>query len=305
MKIDRLIGILAVLLQQKTVTAPYLAEKFEVSRRTINRDVEALSNAGIPIYTTQGINGGISILDGYKIDKTLLTSSDMQAILAGLRSLDSISGTNRYAQLMDKLSAGSSPCITGDSSILIDLGSWKELELSVKIETIHAAINSLRRIYFEYFSPNGESNREIEPYYLIFRWSSWYVMGWCIEKKDWRLFKLTRMTNLTVSEQFEKKMAPYPDFTIEEIYPNRINVKAIVAPEHKWRLIEEYGENSFFVQPDGNLFFETNCFSDNAKVISWVLSLKDGVTLLEPKELQKELCIFGKSLNDKYLEGNL
>ena len=302
MKIDRLIGILAILLQQKTVTAPYLAEKFEVSRRTINRDVEALINAGIPIYTTQGINGGISILDGYKIDKTLLTSSDMQAILAGLRSLDSVSGTNRYAQLMDKLATGSSPCITGDKSILIDLGSWKELELSDKIEKIHAAINSTRKIRFAYFSPSGESRRDIEPYYLIFRWSSWYVMGWCTDKQDWRLFKLTRMTDLSVSEVFERKTAPYPDFTIDEIYSNRISVKAIVVPEHKWRLIEEYGESSFHEQSDGNLFFESNCFSDKEKVIIWALSLKDGITLLEPEECITELNSFGQALIDKYSE---
>lgn len=305
MKIDRLIGIISILLQQKTVTAPYLAEKFEVSRRTINRDVEVLASAGIPVYTTQGINGGISILDGYKIDKTLLTSSDMQAILAGLRSLDSVSGTNRYAQLMEKLSAGSSPCITGDRSILIDLGSWKELELSDKIEMIHDAINSFRRICFAYYSPHSESNRDIEPYYLIFRWSSWYVMGWCTDKQDWRLFKLNRMTNLSVSERFEKKKAPYPDFTIEEIFPNNIRVKAIVSSEHKWRLIEDYGEKSFIEQADGNLIFESNCFFDTDKIISWVLSLKDGVTLLEPKELQKELAVFGKTLCDKYSEDSI
>lgn len=177
MKIERLIGILSILLQQKTVTAPYLAEKFEVSRRTINRDVEALASAGIPIYTTQGVNGGISILEGCAIDKTLLTSSELQAILAGLRSIDSVSGTNRYAQLMEKLSAGSSSYITGDRSILIDLDSWKELELPDKIEKIQDAIYSSRRICFSYHSPHGESDRDIEPYYLIFRWSSWYVMG--------------------------------------------------------------------------------------------------------------------------------
>lgn len=96
MKIDRLIGILSILLQQEKVTAPYLAEKFEVSRRTINRDIEQLCQAGIPLMTTQGQSGGVSIIDGYSIDRTLLSSADMQAILAGLRSLDSISGTNRY-----------------------------------------------------------------------------------------------------------------------------------------------------------------------------------------------------------------
>lgn len=82
MKIDRLIGILSILLQKEKTTAPFLAEKFEVSRRTINRDIEALCKAGIPIVTAQGQNGGISIMEGYKIDRTLLTSDDMQAILA-------------------------------------------------------------------------------------------------------------------------------------------------------------------------------------------------------------------------------
>ena len=87
MKLDRMIGILSILLQHKKVTAPYLAEKFEVSRRTINRDIEALCMAGIPLITEQGQNGGISIMDGYKIDRTLLSTSDMQAILAGLKTL--------------------------------------------------------------------------------------------------------------------------------------------------------------------------------------------------------------------------
>ena len=113
MKIDRLIGILALLLQQERVTAPQLARTFEVSRRTIQRDVEALCRAGIPLVTTQGQGGGISIMEGYRIDSTLLTSGDMQAILAGLRSLDSVSGTNRYAQLMEKLSPGASTLMPG------------------------------------------------------------------------------------------------------------------------------------------------------------------------------------------------
>lgn len=73
MKIDRLIGILTILMQKEKVTAPYLAEKFEVSRRTINRDIEDMCKAGIPIVTLQGKNGGISIMEGYQIDKTLLT----------------------------------------------------------------------------------------------------------------------------------------------------------------------------------------------------------------------------------------
>ncbi|MCC8046310.1 MAG: HTH domain-containing protein, partial [Clostridiales bacterium] len=93
MKIDRLIGILSILLQKDTVTAPELAERFEVSRRTINRDVEDLCRAGIPVVTKQGANGGISIMDNYRMERTLLTNTEMQDILAGLRSLDSVNGT--------------------------------------------------------------------------------------------------------------------------------------------------------------------------------------------------------------------
>ena len=141
MKVDRLIGILSILLQKDKVTAPYLAEKFEVSRRTINRDIDDLCKAGIPLITTQGANGGISIMEGYKIDNTLLTSTDMQAILAGLRSLDSISGTSRYTQLMEKLSVGASDLIPGGQHILIDLSSWSKSALSPKIELLHGAID--------------------------------------------------------------------------------------------------------------------------------------------------------------------
>ena len=110
MKMERLIGILSILLQREKVTAPELAEQFEVSRRTIQRDIESLCRAGIPIATAQGAGGGISIMEGYRVDRTVLTAPEMQAILAGLRSLDSVSGTRRYAQLMEKLSAGTDGC---------------------------------------------------------------------------------------------------------------------------------------------------------------------------------------------------
>ncbi len=105
MKIDRLIGILSILLQKEIITAPELAEHFEVSRRTIGRDIEALCKAGIPIRTMKGSGGGISIMNGYRMGRTLLTSRDMQMILAGLRSLDSVSGSRYYGQLMEKLQA--------------------------------------------------------------------------------------------------------------------------------------------------------------------------------------------------------
>lgn len=300
MKIDRLIGILSILLQQEQVTAPYLAERFEVSRRTINRDIEDLCKAGIPVVTRQGVNGGISIMEGHKIDRTLLTSSDLQAIFAGLRSLDSVSGTNRYGQLMEKLSVGASNVMAGDQHILIDLSSWYKGSLTPKIEMLHNAIERQELLVFTYFSPKGESEREIEPYHLIFQWSSWYVWGWCRCQKDFRLFKLNRMTELRyMGEKFEKREVPLPDLSTEKVFPHKFQVKAVFTPECKWRLIEEYGKDCYEEQSDGRLLFSFG-FTERENLVSWILTFGDKAELLEPVFLREELLRIGEAIQKKY-----
>ncbi len=301
MKIERLIGILAILLQQEKTTAPKLAARFEVSRRTINRDIDALCMAGIPLVTEPGKNGGVSIMEGYKIDRTLLSTSDLQAILAGLRSLDSVSGTNRYAQLMEKLSAGASNLLTGDPHILIDLSSWYKESLSPKIELLHGAILTGRRVAFRYFAPKGESRRVIEPYDLIFQWSSWYVWGWCESREAFRLFKLGRMTELQTGEPFKKRPAPLPDLNPERVFPWAYQVKAIIQPEYKWRLVEEYGPESFTVQPDGTLLFSFG-FVDKTSIVGWIASFGDGAELLAPAEFRQDILEFAEGIRKKYLK---
>ena len=288
MKLDRMIGILALLLQRESATAPELAERFEVSRRTVMRDIDALCRAGIPIASRQGTGGGFSIMEGYRVDRALLTGADMRAILTGLRTLDSVSGTRRYAQLMEKLSAGSSAMLPGDGHILIDLASWYRGPLSEKIELIHAAIEAGRRVTFRYFAPSGESAREIEPYYLVFQWSSWYVYGWCLARRDWRLFKLNRLTELGMGEAFEKRDAPWPDLSSARVFPERWRVQALVEQRHRWRLIEEYGPDCYRVQPDGRLLFEAG-FADLDNALSWLLSFGDGAEVLEPEALRDKI----------------
>lgn len=289
MKIDRLIGILSVLLQKECVTAPYLAQKFEVSRRTINRDIEDLCKAGIPIVTKQGVRGGISIMENYKIDRALLTNSEMQDILAGLRGLDSINGTKRYVQLMEKLSAGASDFMSGDQSILIDLSSWYKDLLAPKIELIRTAIEMNKELEFRYYSPKEESDRCIEAYYLIFHWSSWYVWGWCKKREDFRLFKLNRMDNLKISENvFKKRLVYLPDMSNEHIFPDKIRVKALFDKSCKWRLIEEYGIDCFEELSDGKLLFQTD-YTDKENLIMWMLTFREKAELLEPKALRKEM----------------
>lgn len=299
MKLDRMIGILAVLLQRESVTAPELAEKFEVSRRTILRDVDALCRAGIPIAARQGAGGGFAIMEGYRLDRALLTGADMQAILAGLRSLDSVSGTRRYAQLMEKLSAGSSEVLPADGRILIDLAAWYREPLSEKIEAIHAAIAASRTLSFRYFAPGGESRRVIEPAYIVYRWAGWYVYGWCRTRRDWRLFKLNRLTELQTGEPFPPRETPWPEFTDERVFPDRWHVKALIEPHMKWRLIEEYGPACYVEQSDGRLLFEGG-FADRDNALTWLLSFEDGAELLEPEELRAEMGRIARRLAERY-----
>ncbi len=300
MKIDRQIGILSVLLQKETVTAPYLAEKFEVSRRTINRDIEDLCKAGIPVATKQGVNGGISILEGYKLDKTLFTQGEMQDILAGLRSLDSVNGTNRYGQLMEKLSVGSSDFMVGNQSVLIDLSSWHKGSLAPKIELIRAAIGKCRKLEFLYYSPRGESVRCIEPYYLIFRWASWYVWGWCSKRRDFRLFKLNRMDQVKMSEQqFLKRQVPVPDLSDARVFPGGIKVRALFEQDCKWRLVEEFGAESFRVQQDGRLLFQAD-YTNKDNLITWLLSFREKVELLEPEDIREEIKVSIERMKKRY-----
>ena len=300
MKADRLIGILSILLQEEKTTAPELAEKFEVSRRTINRDIEDLCKAGIPIKTAQGSGGGISIMDGYRIDRTILTSRDMQMILAGLRSLDSVSGSRYYRQLMEKLQTGSSVFISGRDSMLIDLSSWYKSSLAPKIEVIQSAIENRNLLEFRYYAPSGESNRTIEPYYLVFRWSSWYVWGWCATREDFRLFKLNRMDGVSETDRgFDRRNVPMPDLSDEKIFPGGIRVKALFTPDMKWRLVEEFGPHCFTEADDGRLFFTAD-YTDMNNLVSWLLTFGSKAEVLEPAEVRDRIRHIAEEMGKTY-----
>ena len=300
MKIDRLIGILSVLLQEEKVTAPELAERFEVSRRTINRDIDDLLYAGIPIRTSQGTGGGISIAEGYKVDRTILTSKDMQMILAGLRSLDSVSGSRYYGQLMEKIQAGSSEFISGKDSILIDLSSWYKETLAPKISSIQDAIENRHILEFYYYAPSGESKRSIEPYYIVFKWTSWYVYGWCLKRKDYRLFKLNRMDKVKEThKEFTCRNAPVPDLSSELRFPRNIVLKALFDPDMKWRLVEEFGPDCYEEQENGKLLLIRD-YSDIENLTMWMLTFGDKVEVIEPLEVRERLKAMADSMMKIY-----
>jgi predicted DNA-binding transcriptional regulator YafY len=300
-KIDRLIGIISILLQKEKVTAPYLAEKFEVSRRTINRDVENLCKAGIPIVTEQGKNGGISIAEGYKVDKTLFTSTEIQAILSGLKSLDSVSGSNRYQLLMDKLSCGSNDYVGASGPVVINLSSWYKSSLPPKFELIKDAIERKKRIEFHYYGPGGENTRIIEPCLLIFEWSSWYVWGYCLLRDDFRMFKLNRMDLIRCTNEDigERELPLYQMDPRKVQWTNGVQVTAEFDKTMKWRLIEEFGINSFREDADGRLRMNIG-WSDKESLFSWLLGFREQVRIIEPVEYQKDFLELLERIKNLY-----
>jgi len=300
-KIDRLIGIISILLQKEKVTAPYLAEKFEVSRRTINRDVENLCKAGIPIVTEQGKNGGISIAEGYKVDKTLFTSGEIQAILSGLKSLDSVSGSNRYQLLMDKLSLGSNDYVGASGPVVINLSSWYQSSLPPKFELIKDAIERKKKIEFHYYGPGGDNTRILEPHLLIFEWSSWYVWGYCLLRDDFRMFKLNRMDQIRcTNEDCEKREIPLYHMDPRKVqWTNGVEITAEFDKSMKWRLIEEFGINSFSDNADGRLLMNIG-WSDQESLFSWLLGFRDCVRIIEPVEYQKDFLNLLERIKNLY-----
>jgi len=299
MKLDRLLGILTILLQNDRVTAPYLAEKFEVSRRTIGRDIDSLCMAGIPIVTHQGTGGGISIAEGFKLDKHVLTAGELSGIVAALKGLGSVSEKSRIERTLDKLGANSDAVISMHEPVVIDLGSYYKGELTAKIETIKQAISTKRLIEFDYYYDKGESHRCIEPYVVIFHWTSWYVFGFCPERDDWRMFKLNRLWNLSeCKQQFEMRDIPPEkrDFNSHLIGEDKL--EALFDKSTKHQLIEAYGLDSYY-ETDEGLYFEID-FTNRKYIIGWLLGFGDKVKVLEPPDIVAEIKSIAENILSRY-----
>lgn len=298
MKIDRLIGITMFLLQRGKATAPELAERFEVSRRTISRDIEDICRAGIPLATEQGRGGGISIAKGYRIERGFLKEEELQAIFAGLRGMESISRTAYRQGLRERL-----PLPDTEDVFLIDLASFYRAPLTEKIAEIREAILSHSRISFRYFYEKGEGCRVVEPYRLAFQWSSWYVFGYCMERGDFRLFKLNRLWELeTLAEHFQPREIPEGRLRFSG-WPAEggLRLRAVFEPEEKYRLTEEYGPDCWTVLEDGRLLLERD-FARYGNMRDWVMQFGGNVTVLEPEGLKEELLRHAENILRKYRE---
>ncbi|MEL7658340.1 MAG: YafY family protein, partial [Bacillota bacterium] len=196
MKIDRLVSIIMILLDKKRIGAQELADMFEVSPRTIYRDIDAINMAGIPVHGATGVGGGFEIMQGYKIDKKVFSTADLSALLMGLSSLSNIIRGDELVHALAKVKSFVPADKAKDielkaNQICIDLSPWMgNSNIQPYLETIKAALQKSKLLTFEYIAHHGnKTTRTVEPYQLVLKSSYWYLHGYCRKRNDFRLFR--------------------------------------------------------------------------------------------------------------------
>lgn len=277
MKNDRLSAILATLLQEEKVTAPYLAEKFGVARRTISRDIEALCQAGVPLVTTQGQNGGIALMEGHRLDREFLKEAGFAALAAGLPEPAAL------------------PLLQPGEPFLMELSEGLRPGLANRLEDVRSAIAGSRLIRFSYPAPEGEFSTRAEPYHLVFYRQRWHVWAFCLSRQEFTLFALDEMEDLRITgNPFQKRLLPLPALKAA-VSPAPLAVKALFDPDCRPELTRLFGRESFAPQEDGSLLFHAE-FPSRAEFFAALLPFGDRFTLLEPEDLRTELAAMGANM---------
>ena len=274
---NRLFEILYILLQKKKVTAKELAEKFEVSTRTIYRDIEALSSANIPIYMSKGKDGGIGILEEYVLNKSILSEEEQNQILFALQSLEKMNDQTEK-DILEKMSTIFNKKVT--DWIKIDFSNWSPSKENT-FQIIKSAILNKQLVEFTYYNSAGEKNlRVVEPLQIWFKDKSWYLISYCRLKKDYRFFKLTRMKEVKLLEEhFEREM---PKQHEEKKNFKNILLELEISKEMSYRVYDEFDSNEITRKDDGNFIIKVE-FPENEWVYSFILSFGEYVKVLSPE----------------------
>ncbi len=285
MQVNRLFEIIYVLLNKKVVTAKELAERFGVSQRTIYRDVDVLSLAGIPVYTEKGKGGGISLLPEFILNKSLLNEAEQDVILSSLQGLSAVKTADTEG-VLKKLST-----IFNKSTINwieVDFSGWSYQD-GDKFNNFKTAILEQYIVEFDYYSSFGEkTTRRIEPIQLYFKSRAWYVKGFCLCRQDVRLFKLSRVKNIKLTNEYFKKRDLIYSIKNNSVRQERqdITLKLKISPEMAFRVMDEFDECDVEIQSDGS-FIVTVTWPEDDWVYGTILSYGEYVEILEPKHVRE------------------
>lgn len=296
MQESRLFKIVYHLLEHGQATAVQLAERFEVSVRTIYRDIDALSEAGIPVYAEPGRNGGVHLMNDFVLDKAVLSAEEKQEILTALQSIQSVQNPDDRRTL-HKLSALFE--LNTESWLEVDFSRWgNEASDSEKFELLKSAVIHQKCVKIAYANSNGASGeRIIQPLKLSYKSAAWYVKAFCTTKQDYRIFKLNRIMRLEVLEEsFDRRTFPEQS---EGAIPETAAVTLRFPPDMAYRVLDEFDPTKISRQQDGSLIVSTSLPHDDW-LIGYLLSFGTQVEILSPASLRGLVAERAKKIYEKH-----
>lgn len=297
MKVDRLMSIVLILLDKERISAQELADRFEVSLRTIYRDIDAIDLAGVPIRSTPGVGGGFEIMPNYKMDSKVFSTADLSAILMGLSSLSNMVRGDELINALTKIKSFIPADRTKEielkaNQIYIDLSQWTgNNNIQPHVEIIKVALQENKLLTFEYIAHQGNKTvRIVEPYQLVMKSSHWYLYGYCQNRNDFRLFRLSRMSGLQILEDtFTLRDFRKPQLEMEDIVAvMQIEIKIRIHQSIIDRVLDYCSYENFY--PDGEEHYIVSFpFIENEYHYDILLSFGDKCECLEPLHIREKM----------------
>ncbi len=300
-KIERLISIIMILLKKEIVSTTEFTQLFNVSKRTILRDMETLSLSNIPIYAVHGVNGGYGIMEEYKVDKRLLSNSDLENILTALGGLEQILISDEVDMTIRKIEAMVSP-LALNRSIQLSFYDWEgRSEILETLKTCQESALKRRLVSFNYIDTNGTvTNRRVEPYELHFREMSWYLRGFCLHRQEYRTFKLSRIDHLIMEERTFQTREDWLEQQREASYqPQLVVIKALIAPSIKDQLFERYGRKCI-EHYNSEFLLATINVPQNTTGFKFLASFGTHLRIVEPKTYVEDFRHYLEKMVENY-----
>lgn len=304
MKIDRLLAIVTYLLNREVVTGKFLADKFEVSERTIQRDIESINQAGIPITAIRGSNGGYKILDTFRLTKQTSSKEDLEAIIQALSSLETAIEDHNISKVLEKAKSVTQKGIS--PSVTVDFGVAKENSRdNGYLDILKQAISTQFKIEFMYTNAeNSCSLKVVEPVSLKFKWYAWYLVAYDDEKKRYSIFKLVRMSNLKITTtRIIEKHLDCEDIFEEIINKDTPSFTEIVftCPKNHLTAIKEYLPGVRFCELTEEVYEgRLNVIESERMWFAFLLSFGDHIEVLKPEHIRQKIVTHSKKIFNKY-----
>ncbi|MFS0838487.1 helix-turn-helix transcriptional regulator [Paenibacillus sp. 1P03SA] len=308
MKLERLVSMIYMLLNHEVVSASVLADKYNVSQRTIYRDMDVICAAGFPVVSHQGVNGGYGIIEGYKLDRSLLGAYDVNSLITVLQSISTLFGEDEKAgETIRKLQTIRTEPLA--ETLTMDIGSRKEMLETIR--HIREAVSGRQVIRFHYVNFKSERTvRTVEPVRLMYKHEAWYLYAYCRSRADYREFRLSRMSSLELTEErFEPREVPPQRGTAEMKRDNESAAGTTVRLRFSTKVLATALDRFYYADKryaeDGSLYvtFSVAAITPSSWLAESILSFGDGVEVLEPGELIEDIRQRIEKMRNLYIKG--